>query len=144
MYNPILMDTLPPCCAHHRPALLLGVEVSGEWQIQGRASCIFFLNQGKKKRNRDFVSGNPLLQQPCIQPAPVAAGLGGDLADPESGGGSRPWGCLVFQWWVSGSGSTQQGRQGTGTQPRGLQGLANVLAGYAEQCFLAPFNHSQP
>lgn len=27
VHVPILTDTLPPCCAHRRPALLLGAEV---------------------------------------------------------------------------------------------------------------------
>lgn len=31
VHIPILMDTLPPCCAHRRPALLLGAEVLVVW-----------------------------------------------------------------------------------------------------------------
>lgn len=61
-----------------------------QWHNGCRGPLVyFFLTKEKKKvRNRDFVSGNPLPQQPCIQPAPAAAGLGGNLADPESRGGA--------------------------------------------------------
>jgi len=104
VHVPILTDTLPPRCAQCQPPLLLGAEVSGARRMQ-RASCrFFFLKKKKKKRNRDFISGNPLPQQRRIQPAPAAAGLGGDGTDPESGGGSEPRGR-----WVSGSGMVGRG-----------------------------------
>lgn len=107
----------------------------GTVDVEGLLYIFFLTKEKKRKRNRDFVSGNPLPQQLRIQLAPAAAGLGGDLADPESSGGSGPWGCLAFQWWVSESGSIRQGRQGTGAEPRGLRrAWPPVLAGRAGQC----------
>lgn len=102
----ILTDPLSPCCANCGPTLLLGTEVSVAQGIEQGLLYIFFffLSQGEKKvRNKDFVSGNPLPQQPRIQLAPAAAGLGGDLTDPERRGGTGMWGCSASPGGLAGA-----------------------------------------
>lgn len=73
---------------------------------------MFFPNQEKKRiRNRDFVSGNPLPQQPRIQLAPAAAGLGGTSLTQKGAGASWPlthecrglagvWGAVGPLFWL--------------------------------------------
>lgn len=85
--------------------------------MEGCCTFYFIFFPGKKK-NWDFVSGNPLPQQPCIQPAPAAAGLG-HLPDPESSGGSprrglcrcpgAPWVSGCGAGWLRGSASPRFG-----------------------------------
>lgn len=93
VHIPILRNTLPH-------AVSIADSLRRFWWYGGCRSPLvcFFLRKEKILRKRDFVSGNPLPQQPRIQLAPAAAGLRGDLTDPESSWGS---GCGAA-WCFSG------------------------------------------